>query len=119
MYFPKGNKENYNAEIEYKYGLDCAIIFYYIKLKLSGHCSEHFNKKWVEINNLSLRAILPTLNDDKIDLAFKKMTLGFVSEDKKEFLPPILYGFKHTEIFEDVENSSDWILYTIIDDCKY
>jgi len=119
MHFPRRNKENYNSEIEFKYGLDCAIIFYYIKVRLLGHCNKHFNKKWVKINNLNLRIFFPTLNDDKINLALKKMTLGCVSEDKEEFLPPILYGLKLTEIFEDSENLIDWIMYTIIDDCKY
>ena len=107
-------------QIEFKYGLDCAIIFYFIKQRLLSHCDEYFNKKWVAINNLSLRIFFPTLNDDKINLALKKMTLGCVSEDKEEFLPPILYRFKHTEIIDDYdENLRDWIMYTIIDDCKY
>ena len=107
-------------QIEFRYGLDCAIIFYYIKLELLGHCSNKlFNKKWVEISNSNLRVFLPTLNNDKINLALKKMTLGCVSEDKEEFLPPILYRLEMIEILEDSKNLRDWIMYTIIDDCKY
>ncbi len=119
MHFPRRNKQNYKSEIEYKYGLDCALLFYYIKLRLLGDCNKHFNKKWVEINNSNKRIFYPTLNDDKINLALKKMTLGCVSEDKEEFLPPILHRLKLTEIFEDSEKFRDEIVYTIIDDCKY